>query len=73
MWRLTSEGMLNIAYSWVLNASYRVLDVRADLALEERTQWELMLMLEERGWEWQPLTGKRRRSSAFDYVSGGHL
>ena len=73
LWRLTSEGMLKIAYSWVLNASYRVLDVRADLALEERTQWELMLMLEERGWEWQPLTGKRRRSSAFDYVSGGPL
>ena len=58
-WRLTQRGMASISYTWQLKDSARVLEPRAGIPLKDASTWEMMVQLEEQGWEWQALPAKR--------------
>eukprot|EP00969_Alexandrium_andersonii_P013802 602134-Alexandrium_andersonii.AAC.1 len=52
--------MTSLRQAWRLGAPVRVCDVRPGVALADRTPFELMILLQEGGWEWRRWTGSRR-------------
>jgi len=61
-WRLTQRGMASISYTWQLKDAARVLEPRAGIPLKDASTWEMMVQLEEQGWEWQALSSKARQA-----------
>ncbi len=51
----------------MLHGEHRVFDVRPGVALTDCTAWELMLKLEEQGWEWRKLPPGQANRAALAY------
>ncbi len=72
VWRLTSFGAGRLRHSRGVDAPSRVLDVRANLALEDASNFEYLSLLEESGWVMQPIpSAKAARASLPPYIAGG--
>lgn len=61
---LTPAGVRNIAGQKRLTKPTKFFAVRADVALHERTQYELVILLERGGWSWKEWAPPSRRRAA---------
>jgi hypothetical protein len=69
--KLTEHGMLQVVTSVPLGQPRLACAVRTDLALEDMTNYEVAMVLQEGGWQWHPLPRTKIARLALVYAPGG--
>ncbi len=71
-WQFTHSGLQRVQPFRPAVAPERVLEVRANVALQDRTNWELLAMLVDDGWDMHPAPKFTKSFQALPpYVEGG--
>ena len=65
--RLEKKALAHLSYCCELSSPTPALAVRDELPIEDRTAYELMMELENQGWEWSLLPSKDEDREALDY------
>ena len=70
--RLTDVAVSRLQTGIILEQPQPVCEIRPDVALADRTVFELVCMLRNDGWKWQQLPTRRSDRDALSYDVGGH-
>ena len=64
-WELTMKGRRAVCPEWVLHCPAPVAEIRPNIALQNRTTWELLCLLDEDGWATAPLPRSKKKTGSF--------
>ena len=72
-WHLTQRALLCISFGQTYRSCISLLTPRPGIEngpLQDYTNWELLMKMEDNNWVWHPLPDARHRPAFFEYVPG---
>ena len=61
-WQLKLSALEHVCVCWSLHSPHRVCDVRPFTSIEDMTTFELVLLMQRRGWRWQKWVARSKHS-----------
>eukprot|EP00969_Alexandrium_andersonii_P146015 6458654-Alexandrium_andersonii.AAC.1 len=72
-WRLTSACVQKLVACTTLSEPFSLFEVRAGIALKDRTSFECLCILRSAGWVWNPWVPKRMRRGSALAIPDGYM